>query len=53
MKTNENDEIEVQDEIEVHGIKYVRKYVQTIYNAVPASEMAKYLFKCGAPACNR
>ena len=50
MATNDN------DEIELNGVKYVRKQEQDIYDAKPAptpSSMYLYLFRCGAPDCNQ
>ena len=46
MKTNEN------DEIEVNGIKYVRKQEEPkIYDAVRSPNTSQYFFRCGAPDC--
>ena len=45
----------MNDEIEIDGIKYVRKRVQIIYEAFsssPSSEsVTKYKYRCGAPDC--
>ena len=44
----------MNDEIEIDGIKYMRKQEQEIYDAVPAAPVLTpmiYLFKCGAPDC--
>ena len=45
MNTNEN------DEIEINGIKYVRKQEQ-IFDAVRSPTNSQYLYQCGAPDCD-
>ena len=43
--------MEIKDEIEINGIKYVRKQEQ-IFDAVRSPTNSQYLYQCGAPDCD-
>lgn len=43
----------MDDEIEINGIKYVRKQEPRLYDAVPSHGHGDeaYVYRCGAPGC--
>ena len=48
--------MEIKDEIEINGIKYVRKQEQNMQNIFSAKSYSDvcdyYIYRCGAPNCD-